>query len=99
MIQICNIHCRTLDEDKIESLNIKDKGKWLPFSFLLDIVVAVKMASDEEDELAFETTTIFTDQGDAYVIDTPYYEFQAIWVKYINSLLPPPPAKESKLSF
>ena len=40
MIHICNIHCRTLDEDKIESLNIKDKGKWLPFSFLLDIVVA-----------------------------------------------------------
>lgn len=82
MIHTCNIHCHTLDVDKADLMGIEDKGKWLPFAFHLDIVIACKLTTDEEEELVHNCTTIFTDHGDTYIIDTPYTEFQTIFQLY-----------------
>lgn len=72
----CNIHCHTMTPDKMDLLSIEDdQGKWMPFMFDLDIVVAAKQTSEDEEELVYNATTIFTDHGDTYIIDTPYYEF------------------------
>jgi hypothetical protein len=30
----------------------------------------------------YNCTTVFTDQGDSYIIDTPYTEFQTIFQLY-----------------
>lgn len=85
MIHTCNIHCHTLDLDKADLMGIEDKGKWLPFAFHLDIVVACKLTTDDEEETVYNCTTVFTDQGDTYIIDTPYTEFQTIFQLYHTS--------------
>ena len=51
MIHTCNIHCHTMDLDRADLLGVADKGKWLPFAFHMDIVVACKMTTDDEEEL------------------------------------------------
>ena len=63
-------------------MGIEDKGKWLPFAFHMDVVIACKLTTDEEDLLPFGCTTVFTDHGDSYIIDTPYNEFQTIFQMY-----------------
>lgn len=82
MVHKCNIHCHTVDIDKAELMGLDDKGRWMPFAFSLHIVIACKLTSDEEDSLVNGCTTIFTEYGDTYIIDTPYVEFQDIFIKY-----------------
>jgi hypothetical protein len=69
----------------MDLLNIEeDQGKWMPFLFDLDIVVAAKQTSEDEEELVHNATTIFTESGDTYIIDTPYYEFFKLWKSHIG---------------
>lgn len=82
MIHTCNIHCHTMDLDRADLMGLTDKGKWLPFAFHLDIVIACKLTTDDEEESVYNCTTVFTDQGDSYIIDTPYTEFQTIFQLY-----------------
>lgn len=84
MIHTCNVHCHALDADQTELLGLDDTGKWLPFAFLLDTVVAIKQANDEESEVLFNCTTVFTDSGDVYTIDTPFFTFQEVWMQHIT---------------
>jgi len=84
MIHQCNIHCHTIDPTRLDLLNIEDKGKWLPFLFHLDIVIAAKQTSDEQEEMTYNCTTVFTEHGDTYVIDTPYFDFFKEWKGFIN---------------
>lgn len=56
-------------------MGIEDKGQWMPFAFHLDVVVAIKLTSQEEDSFVYNCTTVFTEHGDNYIIDTPYVEF------------------------
>lgn len=86
MIHECNIHCRTVDADSSDLLGIlstPDNGHWMPFAFLLEIVIACKMASNDNEDISYKATTIFTDGGDAYIIDTPYKKFKALWTAYM----------------
>jgi hypothetical protein len=85
MIHTCNIHCHTMDLDRADLMGLTDKGKWLPFAFHLDIVIACKLTTDDEEESVYNCTTVFTDQGDSYIIDTPYTEFQTIFQLYHTS--------------
>ena len=82
MIHTCNIHCHTMDLDRADLMGLTDKGKWLPFCFHLDIVIACKLTTDDEEESVYNCTTVFTDQGDSYIIDTPFTEFQTIFQLY-----------------
>ncbi len=82
MIHSCNIHCHTVEIQKAELLGIDDKGRWMPFAFHIGIVISVKLTSDDPEALVNGCTTIFTEQGDTYIIDTPYEEFHEIFVNY-----------------
>lgn len=75
MIHKCNVNCYTMDPGKMESLGIKDDGKWLPFIFNMSMVEGAKMTSDERDLPVYNCTTIFTKSGEVYIIDTPSDEF------------------------
>ena len=82
MIHVCNVFCRTIDAEQLESLNLKDEGKWLPFCFKLDIVDGIKLANDDPEDLSYNCTTVFCNSGDTYIIDTLYDVFQPIFIKY-----------------
>lgn len=82
MIHTCNIHCHTIDLEKADLLGVDDKGKWLPFAFHMDIVVACKLTTDDEEELVYGCTTVFTDHNDTYIIDTPFTEFVTLFQVY-----------------
>ncbi len=75
MVHSCNIYCYSMEAGQASLLNIKDKGKWMPFMFDMDIVEAIKLSSDEEDDFTYNCTTIYTTSDDHYVIDTPFVEF------------------------
>ena len=85
MIHQCKVQCHTMDTKTAEDLGIEDGGKWLPFIFSMDIIDAAKLSSDEEDSPTYDCTTIFTNTGDTYIIDTPYTEFFKKFAEY-NSL-------------
>jgi hypothetical protein len=85
MIHTCNVHCHAHDSEELELLGISDQGKWLPFSFMLDIVIAIKLSTDDEDNPTFNCTTVFTDRGDSYIIDTPFYTFRKLWTKHFTT--------------
>lgn len=85
-----------MDLDKADLMGIQDKGKWLPFAFHLDIVIACKLTTDDEEEIVSGCTTVFTDQGDTYIIDTPYTEFQTIFQLYHSENQP---GKSEDLNF
>ncbi len=79
MIHTCNVHCHSLSANEAELLGIQDQGKWLPFSFIIRNIIAIKQTTDDENESTFNCTTIFMENGDTFVIDTPFYTFQHVW--------------------
>ena len=87
MIHECNLNCHTMDPSKMGDLGIEDNGKWMPFIFHMGMVEAAKLTSDESPMSTYGCTTIFTNTGDAYIIDTPYAEFFELFKKY-NTELP-----------
>lgn len=83
VIHQCNLQCHSMSPDKMDYLGIEnDMGRWLPFSFHMDMVNACKMTTDDIDDPAYGLTTVFTDQGDNYIIDTPYSRFLKIFLDY-----------------
>lgn len=83
----CNIHCHTIPPTTLETMGMlpeDDKGKWLPFSFLMDVVIGCKLTTDDDEELVYGCTTVYTEQGDTYIIDTPYQEFQEKFYQWYN---------------
>jgi hypothetical protein len=75
MIHECKVQCHTMDTKTAEDLGIEDKGKWLPFIFSMDIITAAKLSSDEEDSPTYNCTSLFTNSGDTFIIDTPFKDF------------------------
>jgi len=82
MIHECNLNCHTMDPSKMSDLGIEDAGKWMPFMFHMEMVEAAKLTSDEADAATYGCTTVFTKNGDAYIIDTPYKEFFELFKEY-----------------
>lgn len=83
VIHRCKIHCHSMDPTKLDIMGMEDDlGKWMPFSFHMGIVIACKLSTDEEDLLPFNCTTLFTDTGETYIIDTPYADFEEKFVRF-----------------
>lgn len=82
MIHSCKIQCHTMDASQADLLGLEDDGKWLPFSFHMDMVLACKMTTDVEGESLYNCTTLFTEMGESYIIDTPYAKFSKIFYNY-----------------
>ena len=97
-VHSCNIHCRTIDLDQAESMNIDDEGKWMPFTFLLDVVIGCKLASDDPDSLTYNATTIFTERGDNYIIDTPFSIFSRIFKEFYEGSVSDPQSSDNDFS-
>lgn len=88
LIHRCKIHCHTIDPGQLDLMGVDDVGKWMPFAFHMDIVVAIKLSTDEEDLLPFGCTTVFTESGDTYIISTPFEEFEQIFLHYHEEDMP-----------
>lgn len=82
MTHKCNVQCFTMNSKTAEDLGIEDPGKWLPFIFNMDIIDAAKLTSDEEGALEYGCTTIYTNTGTTFIIDTPYQEFMDKFAKW-----------------
>lgn len=82
MVHSCNINCYSMDDGKAERLGVKDEGKWLPFIFDINIVDAIKLTTDDIEESTYDCTSVYTDKGDIYIIDTPFKKFSEIFKEY-----------------
>jgi hypothetical protein len=81
----CKIYCHSIDPTQADILGVlDDTGKWLPFAFHMDIVVACKLTTDEDDNETFGCTSVFTENGDTFILDTSYKIFQDLFLKYHN---------------
>jgi hypothetical protein len=87
-----------MDIKTAEALGMEDNGKWLPFVFHMDIIDAAKMSSDEVDSPSYNCTTIFTKNGDTFIIDTQHEEFFKKFIEY-NTLQFPTDESESDNNF
>jgi hypothetical protein len=79
----CKVYCHSIPQEQADILNITDNGKWLPFTIYLGCVNAFKMSTDEDEDGTQYCTTVYTDAGDIYILDTPYAKFNEIWKKFI----------------
>jgi len=84
MIHVCNVQCMTMDSEKASLMGIDDKGEWLPFAFDMKIVTACKLASSNEDNIAYNCTTVFDEYQNIYIIDTNFEEFLRLFKAYNN---------------
>jgi hypothetical protein len=73
-----------MEAQKSELLGIEDDGKWMPFLFNMEMVEAIKLTSDDERASTYNCTTLFTHQGDTYVIDTSFEKFAKIFADYVS---------------
>jgi hypothetical protein len=78
------VYCHSITPEQAEVLNITDSGKWLPFTIYLGCINAFKMSTDEDEEGTQYCTTVYTDTGDIYILDTPYPKFNTIWKKFMD---------------
>jgi hypothetical protein len=42
------------------------------------------MATDEDEDGTQYCTTVYTETGDIYILNTPYREFNKIWKKFMD---------------
>jgi hypothetical protein len=80
----CKVYCHAITPEQAEILNITDSGKWLPFTIYLGCINAFKMSTDEDEDGTQFCTTVYTETGDVYILDTPYHEFSKVWKKFIS---------------
>jgi len=91
-VHSCQLHCHTMDPEKLDLMGLEDDpGKWMPFAFHMDVVIAIKLTSDDDDNHLFGCTTVFTENGDAYIIDTKFDDFKKKFMNYhddVTSITP-----------
>ena len=87
MIHKCKVQCHTVNPSEMDLLGINESGsKWLPFAIDLGTITAIKMSTDDKGEESYNCASIFTSNGDTFILDTPYHEMIDVWGKYINSM-------------
>lgn len=84
MYHECKVYCHSIPQEQAEILNITDSGKWLPFTIYLGCINAFKMSTDEDEDGTQYCTTVYTDAGDIYILNTPYKEFNKIWKNFMD---------------
>ena len=80
----CKVECHIVNPSDLEAMGLEPstESKWLPFIFDMGMVRAAKLSTDEDDQSSFGCTTIFTHDGDSFIIDTPYEEFFQKFIEY-----------------
>jgi hypothetical protein len=87
-IHKCSIFCHDADHDQLSMLGINknndnDAGKWLPAAFRMEIVDMCKLTSNDVATPTYGCTSIFVTNGDVFIIDTPYQEFEEAFQNYL----------------
>lgn len=88
-IHRCKVFCHNIDPDQMELMGLdseNDRGKWLPFAFRIDVINMCKMTSDDPDHPTFGCTSLFLDNGDTYIIDTPFQVFENLFIGYVDDI-------------
>jgi len=85
----CKIFCHALDPSELEDLGIPDKinedlGSWLGCSIRMSKVSMLKLTTDEPANPTYGCTTVFLEDGDTIIIDTPFEKFQRLFTEYFN---------------
>ena len=78
MIHRCRVFCHDPDPEHMEILGLAGAqagGRWLPFSFRVDLVGACKLTSEDPGSPYQGCTSIFLEGADTFIIDTPYPRF------------------------
>ena len=88
----CKVECHIMPPSDLEAMGLpaSTESKWLPFIFDMGMVRAAKLSTDEEDQSSYNCTTVFTNDGDTFIIDTPYEEFFQKFIEYSEFDLFPP---------
>ena len=86
MIHRCKVECHKHDKITEEIIG-NVPSVWLPFSFLLDTVVAIKEASVDPEDESFRCTTLYMDHERSFIIDTPYIKFEKLWIDFMTGEL------------
>lgn len=86
MIHECNVFCHSVESDMMDLFGKDDPnvGKWLPFSFDISLIDAIKMSTDDKESMIYKCTTIFLSNGNTYIIDTKYRDLLDIWKEYVT---------------
>lgn len=87
MICSCQVYCRSKTEREMEDMGITADaipGIWLPFTFMYEYVTAIKSSGNDPDEEVYNCTTVYMENGDAFVIDVPYDEVLSEWTAFLN---------------
>lgn len=79
MIHTCRILCNTLEEDQLEDLGIKDPGVWVDAAIETGSIIAIKRRTADKTDDEYYATTVYMDNGDVYVIDTPFPVLLSVW--------------------
>lgn len=88
MVHECNVFCHSVESDLMELMGKDDSlnvGKWLPFALDVHLVIAIKMATDDQESSVYKCTTVFFSNGEVYIIDTKYKDFLHIWKNTIET--------------
>lgn len=87
MLHECNVFCHSSESELMDLLG-KDEalhtGKWLPFTFDVSLVTAVKMTTDDQESMVYRCSTIFLSSGDTYIVDTLYRDFISVWEEFLH---------------
>lgn len=79
MIHECKILCNTMQEEQLEDLGISDPGVWVDAAIETDGIIAIKRKSPEKTNDEYFATTVYMDNTDVFVIDTPFHIMLSVW--------------------
>lgn len=88
MLHECNVFCHSSESELMDLLGKDDilgVGKWLPFTFDVSLVTAVKMTTDDQESMVYRCSTIFLSSGDTYIVDTLYRDFISVWAEFLQA--------------
>lgn len=68
-----------MDEEQIQDLGITDPGVWVDAAIETGSIIAIKRRSHEKTDNDYYATTVYMDNGDVFVIDTPFHIMLTVW--------------------
>lgn len=68
-----------MEEEQLEDLGIKDPGVWVDAAIETGSIIAIKRRSQDKADDEYYATTVYMDNGDVYVIDTPFPVLLSVW--------------------
>lgn len=68
-----------MEEEQLEDLGIQDPGVWVDAAIETGSIIGIKRRSADKTNDEYYATTLYMDNGDSFVIDTPFHIMLAVW--------------------